>query len=53
MERMTLEVRVSNNAAISLYKSLGFEEGGIRKKYYSDNNEDALIMWNFHIGRIQ
>lgn len=50
MERMTLEVRVSNKAAIALYKSLGFEEGGIRKKYYSNNLEDALIMWNFHIG---
>ena len=50
MERMTLEVRVSNKAAISLYKSLGFEEGGIRKGYYSNDREDALIMWNFHIG---
>lgn len=50
MERMTLEVRVSNNAAISLYKALGFEEGGIRKGYYANNREDALIMWNFHIG---
>jgi ribosomal-protein-alanine N-acetyltransferase len=50
MERMTLEVRVSNKEAISLYKSLGFEEGGIRKGYYSNNREDALIMWNFHIG---
>jgi len=50
IERMTLEVRVSNEGAISLYKSLGFEEGGIRKGYYSNNCEDALIMWNFHIG---
>ena len=50
MERMTLEVRVSNTAAITLYKSLGFEEGGIRKGYYSNDREDALIMWNFHIG---
>lgn len=50
IERMTLEVRVSNKPAIQLYKSLGFEEGGIRKGYYSDNREDALIMWNFHIG---
>ncbi|HHT65460.1 MAG: ribosomal protein S18-alanine N-acetyltransferase [Caldicoprobacterales bacterium] len=49
MERMTLEVRVSNKAAVSLYKSLGFEEGGIRKEYYANNREDALIMWNFHI----
>jgi len=49
-ERMTLEVRVSNTPAINLYKSLGFEEGGIRKGYYSNNREDALIMWNFHLG---
>lgn len=49
IERMTLEVRVSNFQAINLYKSLGFEEGGIRKGYYSNNREDALIMWNFHI----
>jgi ribosomal-protein-alanine N-acetyltransferase len=51
IERMTLEVRVSNHEAIGLYKKMGFEEGGIRKKYYPDNQEDALIMWNFHIGR--
>ncbi|HZK33947.1 MAG TPA: ribosomal protein S18-alanine N-acetyltransferase [Bacillota bacterium] len=50
MGRMTLEVRVSNKAAIRLYKSLGFEEGGIRKGYYANNGEDALIMWNFHLG---
>lgn len=42
---MTLEVRVSNKAAQLLYKKLGFEENGIRKAYYSDNNEDAMIMW--------
>lgn len=41
----TLEVRPSNHAAISLYKKLGFKEGGFRKNYYEDNNEDALIMW--------
>ncbi|MDD2503688.1 MAG: GNAT family N-acetyltransferase, partial [Clostridia bacterium] len=49
--RMTLEVRVSNYPAIALYKSFGFEEGGIRKRYYANNHENALIMWNFHIGR--
>jgi ribosomal-protein-alanine N-acetyltransferase len=49
IERMTLEVRVSNKPAIHLYESLGFEEGGIRKGYYANNREDALIMWNFHI----
>ena len=41
----TLEVRKSNDAAYTLYKNLGFNEEGIRKKYYSDNNEDAIIMW--------
>lgn len=44
-KRMTLEVRVSNHVAISLYRKLGFREGGIRKNYYTDNQEDALIMW--------
>lgn len=43
-ERITLEVRVSNNIAKDLYKSLGFVDVGVRKKYYSDNNEDAIIM---------
>lgn len=42
---LTLEVRVSNIPAISLYKSFGFTSYGIRKNYYSDNNEDANIMW--------
>lgn len=44
---LTLEVRVSNAAAISLYQSFGFRVEGRRKRYYSDNNEDALIMWLF------
>lgn len=42
---MTLEVRVSNVIAISLYTEFGFVSSGIRKKYYQDNNEDAIIMW--------
>ncbi|MCR2823580.1 ribosomal protein S18-alanine N-acetyltransferase [Lederbergia panacisoli] len=42
---MTLEVRVSNTPARSLYKKLGFQEGGIRKNYYTDNYEDAIVMW--------
>lgn len=42
---ITLEVRVSNIAAISLYESFGFARAGIRRQYYADNNEDALIMW--------
>jgi ribosomal-protein-alanine N-acetyltransferase len=41
----TLEVRVSNAAAIHLYEELGFEERGLRRAYYTDNREDALIMW--------
>jgi len=47
----TLEVRCSNNAAIALYEKLGFHTLGIRKKYYTDNNEDALIMWKYRGGR--
>nr|WP_066326976.1 ribosomal protein S18-alanine N-acetyltransferase [Anoxybacillus amylolyticus] len=42
---MTLEVRVSNEVAQSLYRKLGFLNGGIRKRYYPDNQEDALVMW--------
>ena len=41
----TLEVRVSNDAAIRLYEALGFRARGIRRGYYTDNREDALIMW--------
>ena len=41
---MTLEVRVSNSVAQNLYRKYGFAERGIRKGYYSDNREDALIM---------
>ena len=43
---MTLEVRASNIVAQNLYKKYGFKMGGIRKEYYSDNKEDAIIMWN-------
>jgi ribosomal-protein-alanine N-acetyltransferase len=42
---MSLEVRVSNTIAQNLYRKLGFQEGGIRKGYYTDNQEDALVMW--------
>jgi ribosomal-protein-alanine N-acetyltransferase len=41
----TLEVRVSNATAIALYERLGFQARGIRRGYYTDNREDALIMW--------
>ncbi|HZJ84149.1 MAG TPA: ribosomal protein S18-alanine N-acetyltransferase [Syntrophomonadaceae bacterium] len=42
--RMMLEVRPSNYAAIHLYKSIGFKPYNIRKNYYSDNGEDAIVM---------
>ena len=42
---MTLEVRVTNHVAQSLYRKLGFQNGGFRKNYYSDIQEDALVMW--------
>ncbi len=43
---LTLEVRVSNESAQALYRKWGFSVQGARKRYYSDNNEDALIMWS-------
>ena len=46
---ITLEVRVSNTRAIKLYERFGFKSLGLRKKYYQDNNEDALIMWSENI----
>ena len=46
---LTLEVRVSNEGAINLYESFGFKSLGVRKKYYQNNNEDALIMWSENI----
>lgn len=42
---LTLEVRASNTPAHNLYKKFGFVDEGLRKQYYSDNNEDAIIMW--------
>jgi ribosomal-protein-alanine N-acetyltransferase len=41
----TLEVRVSNEGAIKLYEGMGFVARGVRRGYYTDNREDALIMW--------
>lgn len=46
---ITLEVRISNTPAINLYEKFGFKSFGTRKKYYQDNNEDALIMWTKNI----
>ena len=42
---ITLEVRASNTPAQNLYKKFGFNEEGLRKGFYQDNNEDAIIMW--------
>lgn len=44
--RVTLEVRVSNLPAQALYRKYGLEIAGVRKRYYSDNGEDAYIMWS-------
>ncbi len=46
---ITLEVRVSNEPAIKLYEKYGFKSLGLRKGYYQNNNEDALIMWTENI----
>jgi ribosomal-protein-alanine N-acetyltransferase len=48
-EMLTLEVRVSNEAAQALYCKYGFTRQGIRRRYYSDNGEDAYIMWSPNI----
>jgi len=44
VKKIFLEVRVSNEAAQSLYKSFGFSDISVRPKYYKDNNEDAIVM---------
>lgn len=44
--RFTLEVRRSNRPAIALYERHGFRASGLRRRYYQDNGEDALIMWS-------
>jgi [ribosomal protein S18]-alanine N-acetyltransferase len=43
--QVTLEVRRSNNGAVALYERFGFRSGGVRRRYYADNGEDAVIMW--------
>ncbi|HEX9269866.1 MAG TPA: ribosomal protein S18-alanine N-acetyltransferase [Candidatus Limnocylindria bacterium] len=48
-EWLTLEVRASNLPAQRLYEKYGFRRAGVRRRYYSDNNEDALIMWTERI----
>lgn len=44
-DRITLEVRVSNALAQQLYRGMGFNSVGLRRGYYTDTNEDAIIMW--------
>ena len=46
---LTLEVRISNEAAQRLYTKNGFKPEGIRKNYYAEFNEDAVIMWKYLI----
>ena len=48
---MTLEVRVSNAAAVALYRRFGFAPSGVRPGYYADDGEDALIMWIHDVGK--
>lgn len=51
IEKLTLEVRKSNVAAKNLYLKYGFKEEGIRKNYYADNGEDAIIMWKYDLNK--
>ncbi len=46
---MTLEVRLSNRGAQEMYKKFGFTAVGVRKGYYADTGEDALIMWAYEV----
>jgi ribosomal-protein-alanine N-acetyltransferase len=45
LERATLEVRISNQSALTLYQKFGFREAGRRKRYYQNTGEDALVLW--------
>ncbi|NMB96565.1 MAG: ribosomal protein S18-alanine N-acetyltransferase [Clostridiaceae bacterium] len=51
VEKLTLEVRRSNIAAKKLYFKYGFKAEGIRKCYYADNGEDAIIMWKYDLNK--
>jgi ribosomal-protein-alanine N-acetyltransferase len=44
-DALTLEVRVNNHAAQEMYRAFGFRPAGVRKNYYAETNEDALVMW--------
>ena len=46
---MTLEVRLSNRGAQEMYKRFGFVAVGVRKAYYADTGEDALVMWSYEV----
>ena len=48
-QNLTLEVRMSNDPARRLYRRFGFAPAGVRKAYYPDNKEDALVMWAIDI----
>ncbi len=45
----TLEVRVSNAPALKLYEGLGFVRAAVRRRYYPDNKEDAVVMWRYDL----
>ncbi len=49
-EQPTLEVRVTNHVAQRLYRSFGFAPAGVRKGYYAEIGEDALVMWAIDVG---
>ena len=46
---MTLEVRISNDSAQNLYFKYGFKSLGVRRNYYQDNDEDAMVLWTENI----
>lgn len=50
---ITLEVRLSNKAAQELYRKFGFAPVGVRKNYYAETNEDALVMWAHEVQRVE
>lgn len=50
LERSTLEVRISNQWALNLYRKVGFREAGRRKRYYQDTGEDAAVLWLSGLG---
>lgn len=52
MTDATLEVRAGNVAAIQLYEKLGFQRVAVRKRYYPDNHEDAVVMWLYRLAEV-